>query len=337
MELLMRGKKNREQGTGSKEQGAGNREQGAGSAPLTPHSSFLTPHSPNQRLRTEISRNIVLIALFFLLSSCTSMIQKSGEVLEGSSFEEMNLGIYRSSGNDSEAKIELRELVQKNGEIALEMSSSAWPGFALRGSRPDGRGNFELTGCRVLSSHVHGWNEFTMDIFGKAIFDNPKKTGAVLYIAGNVERVQISSGKIRLKSERLTGAAALTPLRNRRERILALVEWMNEKAESGEVKTVFSGRKEFEKYWKSLLFPELVSKSKRPPGYTTKNAERKRVDGVKWNRTYTESLFPEGLWEFRNSGALLRDWEEALYWIYIEYSWNHITSSFNDTNLIKIK
>ena len=277
------------------------------------------------------------IILVFLLIGCSSMVQKGGELLEGSANDEMSLSLYRSDKNKKEAIVELRELRHENGEIVLEISSNAWPGFALRGGRPDGRGNFALTEAVVLSSHVHGWNEFTLDILGKAVFDDPKKSGATLYISGDAERVQISSGRIRLKDERLGGAAALASLRNRRERILALVEWMDKKTESGGEKTIFISRDEFKKYWKSRLFPELVSKSKRPPEYSTENAEWGRVDSVKWNRSYTERLFPEALWEFRNSGALLRDWEEALPWIYIEYSWNHIIGSFNDTNLIKIK
>ncbi|MDR3168006.1 MAG: hypothetical protein LBT93_08680 [Treponema sp.] len=33
-------------------------------------------------------------------------------------------------------------------------------------------------------------------------------------------------------------------------------------------------------------------------------------------------------WEFRNSGALLRDWEEALLWIYFEYEREQFIESF---------
>jgi hypothetical protein len=98
---------------------------------------------------------------------------------------------------------------------------------------------------------------------------------------------------------------------------------------------IFSNQKEFENHWKRRLFPELVSAKARPADYSTENAEWGRADSVNWNRTYTEHLFPEELWEYRNSGALLRDWEEALPWIYMEYSWDSIIDSFDETTLLK--
>jgi len=297
-------------------------------------SNFQFPVSPAP---LRLCVRILSVVFVVLLAGCSSIVQKGGEILDGSAFKEMELGLYRSSGKKNEAKIELRELRQEDGNIALEISSGAWPGLALRGGRPGGSGIFELREARILSSHVNGWNEFTLDILGKAVFNDPKQTGGVLYIPGDVERVQISSGNIRLKSDYLSGTAALTPLRNRRERILALIEWMDEKIENSGEKTIFPSQKEFEKYWKSRLFPELVSKKQRPPEYSAKNTKWKRADSVKWNLTYTEHLFPEELWEYRNSGALLRDWEEALYWIYIEYSWNYVMSSLNNKELIKIK
>ena len=300
-----------------------------------------------------LARGIYLIFIAVLLfTGCSSMVQKSGELLEGSAFEEMNLALYRSGGINSggkisgeessgkksrKEKIELRELRNKNGNLVLEITNNAWPGFILCGSMPGGSGSFELNEARILSSHVNGWNELTLDIKGRAVFDNPKKTGGTLYIPGEVERIQISAGKIRLKGNRLTGTAALIPLRNRRERIMALTEWMAEWLGKNGTTAVFSSQKEFAAFWKSRLFPELVSPKKRLPEYSRKNAQWARADSIKWNLTYTEYLFPEELRELRNSGALLRDWEEALPWIYMEYSWNDIIVSYDDTALIKIK
>jgi len=297
----------------------------------------MIPLAEAQRRKGRMEMVSLVISFIFLLTGCSSIVQKSGEVLEGSSGNELVLSLYRSGGGKREAKIELRELRQIDGTVAIEIKSSAWPGFTLRGGRPGGSGNFDLGEVRILSSHVHGWNEFTLDIQGKAIFDDPKKTGGVLYITGEAERFQISSGKIRLKNNYLSGTAALSALRNRRERILALTDWMADWLEKNEAVTVFIDQEEFENYWKSRLYPELVSKSKRPPEYSAQNARWKKSDSIKWNLDYTEFLFPEELWEYRNSGALLRDWEEALPWIYMEYSWDYIISSFNNANLIKIR
>ena len=276
-----------------------------------------------------------------LCISCSSMVQKGGELLEGSAFAEMELALYRSgkerTGTGKKKIVEIKELRLEDGRQALEITSSEWPGLALRGGMPGGSGNFVLHEARILSSHVHGWNEFTLDIIGRAVFDNPRKTGGVLFVNDDAERITIKSGKIRLKSSRITGDAALARLANRRERVLALIEWMAGEQENEKEVPVFASQKEFEKYWKPRLFPELVSKRKRPPEYSKGNAEWKRADSVRWNTSYTKSVFAEGLWEYRDSGALLRDWEEALTWIYIEYSWGYILNSFNNIAMHKTK
>ena len=275
-------------------------------------------------------RIYLLSLVFFQITGCSTLIQKGGEALEGSAFEEKTIALYRSGKKKN--PVEVRELRGKNGEGALEITSGLWPGFALRGSIPAGKdGRFELEELRFLSSHVQGWNEFTLDLLGSAAFSGQGE----LRIDGDVEGVQISSGKIRLKSDRFTGIAALGPLRNRRERITALVEWMHGFLPGAD--RVFTNQKDFGTFWKPYLFPEIVSNSKRPREYITIDAQWRRADSVKWNLTYTEFLFPEELWEFRNSGALLRDWEEALPWIYMEYSWSGIFSSFNDTIFQRIK
>ena len=301
--------------------------------------------SPSCLPQADSNTPWLFLMFVFLLSSCTSLMQKGGELLTGDAFAEKTLAVYRASGASAKTAIEVKELKSKDGEEVLEISGGAWPGFALRGSMPEPDGNFGLMEARFLSSHARGWNEFTMDIFGGANFS--PATG-ILRITGEVERVNISSGKIRLKSSYITGTAAMTPLRNRRERITALVEWMNERLhdnshdgvshdDSGHETPAFADIGEFGLYWETWLFPELIPVRYRPEEYPVHNAEWKREDSVRWNLTYTKNLFPEGLWEYRNSGAMLRDWEEALPWIFMEYSWNTIIDSFNNTVLQKVK
>ena len=297
----------------------------------------------NEKLKKKTHLITFIFSLFsFLLLGCTSLIQKGGEFLEGSAFNEKTSAIYRTDKTSliekhSEKIIELREIKSKDGNEYLEITTSEWPALKLIGSLPGTSGSFELTEARIISPHVNGWNSFNLNLIGSGIFQNTSETNAVLRLIGEVERVQISSGKIRLKSNRLTGIAALSPLRNRRERILALIEWMNEWMQNTGGLHGFKDEKEFENYWKPLLFPELVFKNKRPREYLAEHAEWEKADGVKWNKSYTEYLFPNELWELRNSGALLQDWEEALSWIFIEYSWDLILNSFNDTILLKTR
>jgi hypothetical protein len=81
---------------------------------------------------------------------------------------------------------------------------------------------------------------------------------------------------------------------------------------------------DFEKYWKPLLFPEIVSKKKKPSGWLQEGDQFIRAEDIKWNTSYTERIFPEVLRPVRDSGTLLSDWEEALHWIYLEYEWERI-------------
>jgi hypothetical protein len=277
-----------------------------------------------------IIRKCSFFVIVFLLAGCTKIKKKGGEVLEGNAFAEKTTALYRSGS------IELKEIRGKDGGDFIEITSSLRPGLALRGSVPGADGDFHLTEARFLSAHVSGWNEFSYTLLGSGNFLQTEGSG-VLRIDEGLERIQITSGKIRLKSRRLTGDAALIPLRNRRERILALTGWMEQRQESAGNPAYFDSQEEFEEYWKSLLFPELVSAKERPEEYSAVNAEWNRADGVKWSLSYTKSVFPEALWEFRNSGALLRDWEEALPWIFMEYSWDAIIASFNNTALQRIK
>ena len=288
-------------------------------------------------MRNSRKHFLLSFSLVLLLAGCTSLVQKGGEVLEGSVFAAKKTALYSSGGKEKEVKIELKEMRSKDGDSFIEITNSQWPGLALRGSRPGADGGFHLLEARFLSSHVFGWNELNYELLGSGNFLSKRESGGVLHIDEGPERVQISSGKIRLKNSRLTGNAALIPLKNRRERLLALTGWMDEWQLNNGNPTHFDTQDKFKEYWKPLLFPELVSAKKRPQNYSASGAEWRRTDGVKWNLSYTQNLFPEALWEFRNSGAMYRDWEEALPWIFMEYSWNSIISSINDTALQRIK
>jgi hypothetical protein len=273
-----------------------------------------------------------LLILILLLSGCSTLVNKAGETFNGTTFAEKNLATYSTKSKGKELKVEVRRVKLKNDEEMLIINDSNFPGLELRAHIPDSSGSFEFNSAEILSSHVHGWNEFTLDLLGSGSFII-NGDAAVLNIPGLVEEVQISQGSIRLKSSRLSGAGALANLRNRRERILALTEWMRERLEVPDLKD----RESFEKYWKAVLFPELVSKKNRPPYYSVENAEWKSADSIKWNQNYTENYFGENLREYRNSGAMLRDWEEASTWIYIEYFWDDIIAELSDTVLTKTK
>jgi hypothetical protein len=89
----------------------------------------------------------------------------------------------------------------------------------------------------------------------------------------------------------------------------------------------FANQRAFEKYWKPILFPELVSPKKRPAAYTAGEPRFVRGEDIRWNAAYTQAVFPETLRPLRDSGTLLRDWEEAAAWIYLTAEWDPLLQS----------
>ena len=290
-------------------------------------------------MRRKKSRNknhslplLIILGLAVLCSGCSSLVNLGGRALDGSAFREKTHARYRSLSPGSLGEIEVREVRGKGGDPCLTISPGLIPALVFMGSAPEA-GEFRLDSLRFLSSNITGWNEFTRGLSGGGVF-RVEGNRATLRLEGPVEPLDITGGKIRQKDTRIIGDQALQALRNREERIAALIQWMY----SREKVPVFTGQGSFEKYWKPILFPELVSPGKRPKTWNETGAVWTKGEDVRWNVTYTESLFPEELYKLRNSGTLLRDWEEAASWIYLEYEWDQIVMFLGEEiQLIKVK
>jgi hypothetical protein len=258
------------------------------------------------------------ISLFFalLLAGCASLAEKAGGLLDGSARAEKILRRYRSEARGIEFR-ELERLGRREAAILLDKV----PTVKLRTSPPDSRGFFSLESLEFLAGSLSGWHEFSLALSGQGEF-LPRGENASFRLSGPVEAFDITGGKIRLEERRLIGEEALSSLRNRHERIRALGDWM--KSQSGVPFTASANREYFEKYWKPLLLPEIVKDKLRPQAFKNQKGPWVRAEQISWNAGYTASFFPGHLAEYRNSGALLRDWEETVEWIYLEYAWDRI-------------
>jgi hypothetical protein len=281
-------------------------------------------------------------------------MEKSGQALDGSAFDEKTVAVYRTEKKSkTSAGIELQEMRDKKGERSVIITLDRFPAIKLRGSVPNENGDFHLTSPDYLGGRTNGWNEYRMEISGTGNM-TPGVTSVSFSIYPEIEIFQISSGKIRRFDTRITGAEALASLNNRYERIVAVTEWMRgyntsegrdapegnmpeEGTPSGRTPPA-ADRKAFEKHWKPVLFPELVSRSKRPADWQREGDQWNRAEDIRWNTSYTERVFPEFLREIRNTGTMLRDWEEALEWLFVEYEWDNITETLSyETVLNKVK
>jgi hypothetical protein len=277
---------------------------------------------------------IILLFLITVLSGCGTLVEKSARVLDGSAFKEKNLWTYQEKPKEGVRFSRIRE---KNGEEFTALSSTAMPNLRFRGGLPDESGKFQLHSLYFLSPNLCGWNEFTLELSGSGVF-TISGSGAALRLDTPVEKVSITEGKIRRDNNRITGAEAVSALSNRQERISALTEWMHTHIRLQDAPADFKDQKDFEEYWKPILLPELVSARKRPADWSKENAVWVFADDVRWNTSYTRARFPEELHKVRDSGTLLRDWEEALPWIYFDYEWEALIASLTkDITLIKVK
>jgi hypothetical protein len=268
---------------------------------------------------------------------CVSLTEAGGRVLDGSAFAEKTLAVYREEPKRGTRVDRLRD---KAGQESIAIGLDSMPNLRISGSIPNGEGNFFVNSLDFLSPNLSGWNEFTLELSGSGSFVEGYFGGvqtAVLQLRMPLETLDISEGKIRRGAARLNGAQALTALRNRRERIVVLARWMQEQ----EGLPGFSGPADFEAYWKPLLFPELFKPKNRGAAWAAAQTSAGAWvlgEDIRWSVAYTEAMFPEDLWPVRNSGTLLRDWEEAAAWIRLEFEWDAIVTALSEKiELTKIK
>jgi hypothetical protein len=255
-----------------------------------------------------------------------------GRALDGSAFAEEELALYRLAwapgytdaeeeepDREESGSLEVRRMRNKDGGESLAVFPGTLPGLRINATMPDAEGRFYFVSLDFFCSNVMGWNEFTLELSGGGSFR--EKDGGAGFAAGvPVEMANISAGSLRRRETRLVGDQALTALRNRQERITALCAWMRAREDV----PPFRNAAEFEAWWEPVLLPEIVSSPLRPASWTEENAEWADAEDIAWNISYTRAVFSEDLWKVRDSGTLLRDWEEALDWIYFIYEWEDL-------------
>ncbi|MCL2138257.1 MAG: hypothetical protein FWH41_01870 [Treponema sp.] len=292
-------------------------------------------------------RNIIIMIIgfvfYFTCIGCATVVEKTGQVLDGSAFAEKKIAVYRTAkepgskepgskepwSKKNPSGMEIRVTRNKANDRFVILSLQQFPAMKIRCTAPDKNGSLNLLSLEYLGGNAQGWNEYVLDLAGQGtlLFT---ETNAVLSIPHGIEPIQISRGRIRRYDTRITGTDALSNLHNRRERIIALAEWMN----SIEKAPAVISRKEFEKHWKPILFPELTAKKKRPAGWQQENDQFVKAEDIRWNTSFTERTFPQELRPIRNSGTMLRDWEEALEWLYIEYEWDRILEHLSQETVL---
>jgi hypothetical protein len=283
-------------------------------------------------------------------------MEKTGRVLDGSAFAESTIAVYENPVAAYAGRGVRVSRKQAGEREYLLIEFESFPTLGIRASAPDLNHRIILESIEFLSPNRFGWNEFSRELSGEGRFMDDWYS-AFLMLPEAPELLDISAGRIRRGDSRVAGNEALTALRNRQERIDALTAWMTaylkERAAflpEFEAGRGFADQDAFEEFWEPVLFPEMVSAKKRPPEWTSatggKQGRRQgrwqRGEDIRWSVDYTEALFPEetaeNLRPVRNSGTLLRDWEEALPWIFYQFEWDAIiVSLLQEIRLSKVR
>jgi len=259
-----------------------------------------------------------VLIILILICGCTGFVETAGQVLDGSAFTENTISHYRSYskyGAPYDINIEIVE--NKDKEKSLLITIEQFPMIKFRGTLPENDGTFYFTSLEYLAGSTHGFNEYKAELYGSGQLI--LREISTIEILEHPLQAQITNGRIQRYDTRYTGSDAVSAMRNRHDRITSLVEWMQKDA-------YITGQsiKEFEKYWKPVLFPEMVINNKRPEGWRQEGDIFITTQDINWNTSYTDRVFPAELNPVRNSGTLLRDWEEALSLIYLEYEWENL-------------
>jgi hypothetical protein len=277
-------------------------------------------------LCTEIL-SCFFVAFFF---SCATAVNGAGTLLTGAAFRETTLEVWRAEqGGPFGRGLAIRRVRRgKDGREYLLVTPRAFPTLILRAGTGREAGRADLEAAEFLAPGRDGHNEWRRGMAGSILFGD-NGYSAWFALAPGVEALDLEAGGIRRGGSRPRQEEALAALRRRDERITALVRWMKETGGREATPRSFQDSGAFERYWTPVLFPELVRAKKRPALWRTVSASsaRHRGEDVTWNSAYTALLFPEELRAARDTGALLRDWEEALEWVWLEFEWEYIIES----------
>lgn len=224
----------------------------------------------------------------------------------------------------SEIKLKSSGISVDYTDSGFEMTSALIPGITLYGN--ESGGYLYVTKVRLFSNWAQGWTEGFYDASGKYKIEKAQN-GFYLIQEDQFELWDIISGEVRYKNKYYRDDDGLQKVRNRVNRINEYVSVIK-KAGFGHIDFIGGVNKSsvisnytLKKDFYPVLFPEVMGfgkldkANKLPQKYYSANYEITKVDGdnIYWRHDYTKAVYPEQLWELRDSGTIYRDLEESPY------------------------
>jgi hypothetical protein len=276
---------------------------------------------------------INLIAMIILLTGCATVEKK--------------LVVDK---NESGFASKLSFMTNDKGEKWMELTSSLIDPAVISGEySTDESGDlvFDIKKLRFYTSWVNGWTEGEYNAIGKLKFHSGDG-GAHCTVIDKFEIGEIEKGTIRFYDDFLMGEKGLDAVRNRFDRIQAVNSYLKTKGFREFYNHAWLDKKPDRISFKSgtlkFLFPELAINSaltgkdvSSDLKITNPLKEISLKETVAWNKLYTQKTFPDNLKEVRNSGTMLRDYEEALKLFYMDYNMDYYFGKVLENEVFKEK
>jgi hypothetical protein len=195
-------------------------------------------------------------------------------------------------------------------------------GGAIEGATLSGTATLSQDGWELTFSSMHwfnnwsnGWTEAEFSMSGQLQM-LPKGQAWYASVVTPPRIGEPVRTSIRYFYDYLVGERALEEFSNRWKRILSLVTLLKERFQDRKLdytvpKWSFGRSSQlpsFVEASRQFLFPELYGYAVPPKG----DGPSVRSESVSWSVDYTTTNFPENLRPIRNSGTMLRDFEECL-------------------------
>jgi hypothetical protein len=210
------------------------------------------------------------------------------------------------------------ELVStETGTGSIRIYGDSIEGATFTGSVQPTEGGriLSITEMHWFSNWANGWTEATLSATGELLL-SPNGKEWTISVVQPPRLDDPVAASTRYFDNYLTGERALEEFTHRWDRILAVVALLKQKLQEQWFEYTVApwqpGRRpetaSFEEATRKFLFPEVYGYSEPP----RQDSQSVRSESIKWNVDYSTASFPENLRPIRNSGTMLRDFEECL-------------------------
>lgn len=219
-------------------------------------------------------------------------------------------GIWESKTPSPGLRLEIG--AGSDGPIPAEITIQAFPGAVFQGladREPSGGWRVSLTTLKWFSNWPNGWTDASFLLDGVLHFEKTDNQWTVR-VETPPSVAMVDKASIRYSETFLLGDRAVGQLTWRWDRIRASTDYLNTQFPDDWINDPDQVAR--------FLFPELRGYQKgEHPGNT------KVADSVAWDTTYSAVHFPENLRPVRNSGTMLRDWQESQGLWTLAYHWKN--------------